>query len=212
MSAKPSENIAYSTNLWAHQLDDFCRENLPPNQKVVLIGNSMGSIISLIAATGDFANEEERGTENNEERCCYIKEHLAGIGMFNCGIGMNVHSITRDPKWNSLQRLMLNANFDFMESVMFSNADLMKWVLEKVVTKKLLRDTLIQLYPVAENPEEIVDDKLVESIYLPAKDPGSPKVLSQILTNDAGEYRNVCFITCILATKDLHVSHYYCIS
>ena len=179
MSAKPTENVTYSTNLWANQLDDFCKENIPNNKQIVLIGNSMGSISSLIAATGDFANEDK-------SRGGYIKEHLAGIGMFNCGIGMNVHSIVRDPKWSAWQRYLLDANFNFTESVIFSNVGLMKWVLDVFVTRGILRAILIQLYPVAENAKDIVDDALVDSIYLPAKDPNSPKVLSQILTNEAG--------------------------
>jgi pimeloyl-ACP methyl ester carboxylesterase len=42
------------------------------------------------------------------------------------------------------------------------------------------------LYPCAANPEERVDDDLVDSFYNPAKDAGSPQVLSQIYVNDAG--------------------------
>ncbi|KAL9187415.1 hypothetical protein ACHAXT_001518 [Thalassiosira profunda] len=181
MSAKPSreEGVEYSTNLWAKQLDDFCRENLQDDDAVVLIGNSIGSIVSLIAASGDFANEDESSD------ACFIKVRIAGIGMFNCGIGMNVHSITRDPKWSPLQRYVLDSIFDFVESAIFSNVALMRWVLG-LVTRDVLRNTLLQLYPCAGNPGEIVDDELVESFYVPAKDPKSPKVLSQILTNDAG--------------------------
>lgn len=185
MSAKPYENVTYSINLWAKQLDEFCRENLQPDERVVFIGNSIGSIVSLIAATGDFANETNG---------CYIKEHIAGIGMFNCGIGMNVRSLTRDPKWSPTQRYLLNAIFDVLESAVFGNVNFLRWILDKVVTRELLRTTLIELYPTAENPEEIVDDELVESIYLPAKEPGSPEVLSQILVNDAGEYKDVGWI------------------
>ena len=181
-SAKPTENVTYSTNLWAQQLDDFCSDNLCEDNDIVLIGNSIGSIIALHAATGDFASESTISATSRP----FIKEHIAGIGMFNCGIGMNIHSIVRHEKWNPLQRYVLDAIFTFLEFTLFGNVALMKWILDRVITREFLRSTLLQLYPNAENPEVIVDDVLVESLYEPAKDPNSAKVLSQILTNEAG--------------------------
>jgi len=196
-SAKPTENVTYSTKLWARQLDDFCRDNLSSRDEeednIVLIGNSMGSIIALHAATGEFANESSSSSSSPAAAAGrgrppppYIREHIAGIGMFNCGIGMNIHSITRDEKWNPLQRYALDAIFTFLENTVFGNVALMEWILDKVVTRDFLRKTLLQLYQNAENPEATVDNELVESLYEPAKDPNSAQVLSQILTNEAG--------------------------
>lgn len=193
-SAKPTTSVHYSTNLWAQQLDDFCKEHLhlaregdkeEQQQQLVLVGNSIGSIIALLAATGEFASGA-----NKHDTTPYIRQHVAGIGMFNSGIGMNVRSMTRDPKWNSLQRFVLNAMFDGLENHIFGNISLLQWILDKVITKEVLRKTLLELYPSLSNGLDAnrVDDELVESFYQPAKDDtaAAAHVLSQILTNEAG--------------------------
>jgi len=100
-SAKASEDVTYSTALWAEQLDDFCEQILTEDEDIVLIGNKVGSLVSLLAASG------------SEDAC--IRKRIRGIEMFNCGIGLNIHGIARDPKWGFVERFFLNKIFAAME-------------------------------------------------------------------------------------------------
>ena len=184
LSAKPgrTDGIEYSTALWAESIDAYAQENIPDKNDIVLVGNSVGSLVALAAATGYFDDKSSKTSTSD----CYIRQRIAGIGMFNCGIGLNTRNIVKDPKWNAVQRYLLNLTFDFLESFLFGNVALVAWFLDKVVTRELLRKTLTGLYKCADNPEAKVDDALVDSFYVPAKQTGSAEVLCQILTNDAG--------------------------
>jgi pimeloyl-ACP methyl ester carboxylesterase len=53
-SAKPGrkEGVEYSINLWAEMVDDYTKENI--GRELVMMGNSLGSVVALSAATGDF--------------------------------------------------------------------------------------------------------------------------------------------------------------
>jgi len=178
-SDKPTDDVHYSTNLWAQQITDFIHSQIH-NQDVVLVGNSMGSTVSLLAAANAAAANTSSTTTNQQ---------IKGVGMFNCGIGMNVHSIVRDEKWNSIQRWTLDSIFTIFESTVFSNVALIQWILESIVTKDLLRTILLELYVHAEQSTDVIVNKeLVDSFYNPvAKNPKQvAKVLSQILTNDGG--------------------------
>ena len=174
-SAKPTDGVEYSINLWAEQVGAYARENLP-GRDLVLIGNSVGSLVSLTAATG----------VNDAGGPSYIRKHIAGLGFFNCGIGMNIRNILKDPKWNPVQRYLLNALFDVLETLVFGNAVLLRFIMEKLVTREMLRNVLRGLYSCAPDPDAKIDDELVDSFYLPAKETSSPLVLRQILTNEAG--------------------------
>ena len=174
-SAKPTDDVEYSINLWAEQVDAYARENLP-GRDLVLIGNSVGSLVSLTAAT----DVEDDGGPS------YMRSHVVGLGFFNCGIGMNVRNILKDPKWNSLQRYLLSVTFDVLETLVFSNITLLAFILGKLVTRDMLRNVLRGLYSCAPDPDAKIDDELVDSFYMPAKEKSSPFVLKQILTNEAG--------------------------
>ena len=206
-SAKPTPEqwwpwhpVEYSLDLWAEQVDAYARENLAPGRPIVLIGNSVGSLICLTAATGDFANGRRRedGAAFVEDRCYlpYIRQHVVGIGEFNCGIGMNIRNILKDPKWNPVQRWLLTGAFNVLETMVFDNTALLAFVMDRMVTRDMLRKVLRDLYSCAADPEAKIDAELVDSFYLPAKESASPLVLRQILTNDAG-----------LTPMELHAKH-----
>lgn len=107
--------------------------------------------------------------------------------MYNCGIGMNSRNLLKDPNLNSFQRVIFTALFNTLDTLIFGNIPLLTYVLEDVVTMDLLRQALLGLYQSSSEPERRVDDLLVESFYLPAKDQGSVEALCQIYTNDAGK-------------------------
>ena len=154
-SAKPTDDVKYSINLWAEQVDAYARENLP-GRDLVLIGNSVGSLVSLTAATG--VEEDDGGPS-------YMRQHIAGLGFFNCGIGMNIRNILKDPKWNPVQRYLLNALFDVLETLVFGNAVLLRFIMEKLVTRDMLRNVLRGLYSCAPDPDAKIDDELIDSCY-----------------------------------------------
>ena len=173
-SAKPTDDVEYSIDLWAQQVDAYAQENLP-GRDLVLIGNSVGSLVSLTAATDENAGGPS-----------YIRQHIAGLGFFNCGIGMNIRNVLKDPKWNPVQRYLLNILFDVLETLVFGNTALLAFIMEKLVTRDVLRNVLRGLYSCAPDPDGKIDDKLVDSFFMPAKEKSSPLVLRQILTNEAG--------------------------
>jgi pimeloyl-ACP methyl ester carboxylesterase len=139
----------------------------------VLAGNSLGSLVALSAATGDFATNDDS----------WLKNRVKGICMFNCGVGLNSRGIANEPQWNPTQRFLINSLYNVLTALIFNNRALLRYVLDEVVTRELLRETLQALYKC--DPDR-VDDELVESFYLPAKDEGSVEALSQIYCNDPG--------------------------
>jgi pimeloyl-ACP methyl ester carboxylesterase len=172
-SAKPGRNegVEYSINLWAEMVDDYVKENV--GRELVMMGNSLGSVVALSAATGDFGSG-------------YISSNALsrGLCLFNCGIGMNSQGIVDEPQWNNAQRVLLKSLFSVLNTLIFGNQPLLSYVLDEIVTREFLRRALTNLY--LTTPER-VDDELVESFYVPAKEDGAVGALSQIYTNDPGK-------------------------
>lgn len=180
-SAKPgrADGIEYSIHLWADLIDAYIQENIP-NGEIILCGNSLGSLVALSAVTGDFSTTETTATTTTTttwtDRC-------KGICMFNVGVGLNSRGIANELQWTPFQRYLINALYNVLDALIFSNTVLLKYVLDEVVTQDLLRDTLSSLYKC--QPDR-VDDELVNSFFGPAQDAGSVEALSQIYTNEPG--------------------------
>ena len=182
-SAKPgrADGVEYSTNLWAELVDNFCRECVAPNHSIVLAGNSLGSVVALAAAVSDFADDSGDATSTTT-----IPSRIKGVGLFNCGVGMNSVNLLKDPQLNAIQKVIFTAVFDLLNFLIFNNIALLTYVLSEVVTKELLQNALLGLYQCSPDPSERVDEGLVDSFYRPAKEEGSVQALNQIYTNDAG--------------------------
>ena len=180
-SSKPgrAEGIEYSINLWAQLVEDYTQQFIPKSSNVVLMGNSLGSVVALSAATGDHAMTTTRKAT--------LPSRIQGIGMFNCGVGMNSRNLLKDPNLSGIQRVLFTFLFDTLDNWIFDNAPFLTYLLKDVVTPDLLRNTLVGLYKCAPDPASRVDDALVQSFYLPAKEEGSVEALNQIYTNDAGK-------------------------
>jgi pimeloyl-ACP methyl ester carboxylesterase len=100
---------------------------------------------------------------------------------------MNSINVIRDPSWNPVQRALITFLFSLLNSLVFGNAPLISFVLDKVVTRDLLRNALTNLYQLAENPASRVDDALVDAFFGPAKESHAVEALNQIYTNDPGK-------------------------
>eukprot|EP00978_Attheya_sp_CCMP212_P022163 scaffold65752_cov58-Attheya_sp.AAC.4 len=190
-SAKPSrpkDGVEYSIDLWAQLVDDYARAHISSNTDVILVGNSLGSVVALSAVTGDYvrpSEEKEEGTRSSlGVGPSFLKDRTKGICMFNCGGGMNSKGIANEPQWSSTQRALLKVIFSILDTLIFKNQALLQYVLTDIVTKELLRNALQSLYKCS--PER-VDDELVDSFFRPAKDPGAVDALSQIYVNDPGK-------------------------
>jgi pimeloyl-ACP methyl ester carboxylesterase len=185
-SAKPGrdQGIEYSINLWARLVEDYTQQFIPNDTNVVLMGNSLGSVVALSAATGDHAAASVAPTDGSVPT---LPSRIQGIGMFNCGVGMNSRNLLKDPNLNIVQRVLFTFLFDTLDRLIFDNIPLLTYVLKYVVTRDILRNALVGLYQCSPDPASRVDDALVDSFYFPAKDTGSVDALNQIYTNDAGK-------------------------
>jgi len=179
-SAKPynednsvTNKVEYSINLWGNMVDDYAKHKQLDD--VVLMGNSIGSLVCLSAATGDFTDSP---TDT------YLADKVKGLCLFNCGVGLNSRNVIKNPNFNEVQRVMFNSLFDLLNTLIFDNAVLLRYALNNIVTKELLKDALTSLYT---NLPERVDDELVDSFYYPAKGgEGCVESIRQIYCNDAG--------------------------
>jgi pimeloyl-ACP methyl ester carboxylesterase len=167
-SAKPgrADGVEYSIDLWADMVNTYInQEKNNMNGDIVVMGNSLGSNVALtVAATNP---------------------QVKGVGMYNCGVGMNSRNLLKDESLNVVQVALFTALFDLLDALIFDNVALLTYLLESVVTRDLLRTALEGLYAYAKEPR--VDDALVDSFYRPAKEQGSVEALNQIYTNNAGK-------------------------
>ena len=173
-SSKPgrADGVEYSIDLWASQVEEYAKQYIlskNKNQPIVVMGNSLGSLVALSVASNTV-----------------VQERIAGICLYNCGVGMNTRNLLKDESLGAVQRIVFTALFDLFDVLIFNNIPILTYVLTKVVTQDLLRNALLGLYRCAEDPASRVDDGLVDSFYYPAKMEGSVEALNQIYTNDAG--------------------------
>ena len=148
-SDKPgiANGIEYSIDLWSDMINEYINQNSIGKEGIVVMGNSLGSCVALtLAATNPL---------------------IEGVGMYNCGVGMNSRNLLKDPSLNAIQVVVFTALFDFLDTLIFDNIPLLTYVLNEVVTRDLLRNALTGLYACAADPTGRVTDDLVESFYLP---------------------------------------------
>lgn len=200
MGNNTNTTIQYSINLWAKMVDDYARTN--NMDEVILMGNSLGSLVALSAATGDFIHSPNN--IDRENLFGYLagnnvgdRSRVKGICLFNCAVGLNSMNILKNTSYSEVQRTIFKVIFQLLNKLIFDNEWLLQYALRNVVTKELLRDALRGLYMC--NPDR-VDDELVDSFYYPAKlggggDDGGEnddeyggviEAIRQIYTNDAG--------------------------
>lgn len=152
--------IDYSIELWAEQVRDFCQEFA--QTPVTLVGNSIGSLVSLEAARMMESDPNDSGVK--------------GLALINCAGGMNNKARTDD--WRVKVALPLFLLIDFVLKTRF----IAKPLFDSFRTEENVRQVLQNVYC---NPAE-VDDELVESICSPSDDPGALDVLVSVFTGPPG--------------------------
>ena len=190
-SAKPGrkDNVVYSIDLWAKMIDEYAHRYIDLDDKdddtdvgIVLVGNSLGSVVALSAATGDCYNNDMHPDK------AYLASRVKGMCFFNCGVGMNVQNAIKciESEW---LKSIVTIFFAVLNFLVFNNKALLTYVIDNQVSKDLLRDALMNLYADAEDPQSRVDDELVDSFIDPVLNDSTPAVvdvISQIYTNEAG--------------------------
>lgn len=196
-SSKPGrqsgDNIYYSINLWAEMVDDYSKRYITNDSGsgdsggVVLIGNSLGSVVALSAATGDWYYDNNDNNNNNDEP--YLPSRIKGLCFYNIGIGMNSQNVLKTIPSKFIKSIT-TIIFDVLNRLIFDNEKLLTYVINNKVSKDTLGAALLTLYAGADEPESRVDDELINSFVEPVTNDSTEKiveVIRQIYTNDAGK-------------------------
>lgn len=154
-SDKPA-GFQYTMEKWAELLLDFLDEVV--QKPTVLIGNSVGSLACVIAAS-----ESSKGL-------------VKGLVLLNCAGGMNNKAVVDD--WRIKLLLPLLWLIDFLLNQRFIASALFG----RVKQKESLRNVLLSVY----GNKEAVDDTLVEIIREPAEDEGALDAFVSIVTGPPG--------------------------
>jgi pimeloyl-ACP methyl ester carboxylesterase len=176
-SAKPLDNegkpaVEYSTALWRDFVVDFVAEiarggesesGNSSSSKVVLVGNSLGSLVALRAAA-----ELPSG-----------QPPISGIALLNLAGGMNNKAASSgDSDWRLVLARPLFALIDFLLSIRPVAAKLF----DSFRSPESLKNVLSSVYV----NQDAVDDALVELIAGPAREPGALEAFIAIITGDPG--------------------------
>ena len=180
-SGKPA--VEYSTALWRDFVVDFVSEvarggeggerggggglsgGSSSDAPVVLVGNSLGSLVALRAAA-EFP--PGRGASP-----------IAGVALLNLAGGMNNKAASSgDSDWRLVVARPLFALIDFLLSV----RPIAVRLFDSFRSPESLKNVLSSVYV----NQDAVDDALVELIAGPARDPGALEAFVAIITGDPG--------------------------
>ncbi|XP_020537363.1 uncharacterized hydrolase YugF isoform X2 [Jatropha curcas] len=154
-SDKP-KGFSYTMESWAQLILDFLGEVI--QKHTVLIGNSVGSLACVIAASESRQNL------------------VQGLVLLNCAGGMNNKAIVDDWRIKLLFPLLLLIDFLLKQQVIAST------IFERVKQRDTLRNILLSVY----GNKDSVDDELVEIIKGPADDEGALDAFVSIVTGPPG--------------------------
>lgn len=153
-SEKP-ERFDYTMEVWSQLILDFLDEVV--QKPAVLIGNSVGSLACVIAAS------ESAGS-------------VRGLVLLNCAGGMNNKAIVDD--WRIKLLLPLLWFFDFL----LKQKGIASALFGRVKERENLKNILLSVY----GNKESVDDDLIEIIRGPADDEGALDAFVSTVTGPPG--------------------------
>ncbi|KAF8765604.1 hypothetical protein HU200_008095 [Digitaria exilis] len=154
-SDKPP-GFSYTMETWAELILDFLEEVV--KRPTVLVGNSVGSLACVIAAS-----ESNRGL-------------VRGLVLLNCAGGMNNKAIVDD--WRIKLLLPLLWLIDFL----LKQRPIASALFERVKGRDNLKDILLSVY----GNKDAVDDELVEIIRGPADTEGALDAFVSTVTGPPG--------------------------
>ncbi|CAA7405112.1 unnamed protein product [Spirodela intermedia] len=154
-SDKP-EGFEYTMETWAELILDFLDEVV--RRPTVLIGNSVGSLACVIAAS-----ESTGGL-------------VQGLVLLNCAGGMNNKAVVDD--WRIKLLFPLLSLFDILLR--------QRWIASALFDRVKQRDNLKNILESVYGNKESVDDDLIEIIRGPANDEGALDAFVSIVTGPPG--------------------------
>ncbi|XP_074562019.1 uncharacterized protein LOC141818404 [Curcuma longa] len=154
-SEKPP-GFSYTMEGWAQLILDFLNDIV--QKPTVLVGNSVGSLACVIAAS-----ESTRGL-------------VRGLVLLNCAGGMNNKAIVDD--WRIKLILPLLWLFDFL----LNQRPIASALFARVKQRETLKNILLSVY----GNKEAVDAELIEIIKGPADDAGALDAFVSIITGPPG--------------------------
>ncbi|CAN0881579.1 Uncharacterized hydrolase YugF [Linum grandiflorum] len=157
-SDKPN-GFSYTMETWAELILDFLHQVI--QKPTVLIGNSVGSLACVIAASP--VQESSRAL-------------VCGLVLLNCAGGMNNKAIVDD--WRIRLLLPLFWFIDFL----LKQPSIASAIFERVKQRDTLKNVLLSVY----GNKESVDEELVEIIRGPACDEGALDAFVSIVTGPPG--------------------------
>ncbi|KAK2664714.1 hypothetical protein Ddye_003288 [Dipteronia dyeriana] len=154
-SDKPA-GFSYTMEAWAELILDFLDEVV--GKPTVLIGNSVGSLACVIAASESS------------------KTLVQGLVLLNCSGGMNNKAIVDDWRIKLLLPLLFFIDFLLKQRVIASA------IFDRVKQRDTLKNILLSVY----GNKESVDEVLVQIISEPANDEGALDAFVSIITGPPG--------------------------
>lgn len=164
-SGKATE-VTYSTELWKELAMDFC-DAFAKQSPVVLVGNSIGSLIAMAAAGSSWGREGGR---------------VRGLVCLNVGAAMNSKFLATSPLIDWPLRLFSSVLFSIFD-VLLGFKPLAGAFFSNLGSKENLFSVLREVYV----NEEKVDEELVAGISAPTREEGALEVFMNIITGDPGK-------------------------
>ncbi|KAK4266927.1 hypothetical protein QN277_023785 [Acacia crassicarpa] len=158
-SDKPP-GFSYTMETWSQLILDFLDEVI--QKPTVLIGNSVGSLACVIAASSPQPDSGQTLVQ--------------GLVLLNCAGGMNNKAIVDD--W----RIKLILPVLWLVDLLLKQKGIASAIFERVKQRENLRDILLSVY----GNKESVDEELVEIIREPANDVGALDAFVSIVTGPPG--------------------------
>ena len=153
---------SFSTEDWAEQVADYVRAHAAPGAPVVLVGNSIGSLVALAAA--DRLSRQEEGVE------------VAGVALLNCAGGLNNKGAADD------LRVAVFLPLFWLIDWLLSIPSVARALFDRFRSRENVAQVLAGVY----GNQSAVDDELVELIYRPSEDAGALETFVSVITGDPG--------------------------
>ncbi len=150
--------IDYSMEVWDQQIRDFMQEFIGESSPAIIMGNSVGSLATLMVAAK-------------------IPDRVSGVVLFNCAGGMNNKAISDD--W----RIKLAMPIFLLIDWILNQPKLARRLFDNVRQTDNLKQILEGVYP--RNPAA-VDDDLVNMLHGPSNDPGALETFVSVITGPPG--------------------------
>lgn len=155
-SAKPApgEPLPYNFETWGQQVVEFVQEVV--KEPVFLVGNSIGGVVALQAAT-------------------LTPDQGRGVILLNCAL-RQIHDrkLDQQPPARRLGRPLLKKALQ--------NRRLVHWLFNQIAKPRVVRSALKQAY----GNGDAVTDELVELLLAPAREPGAADVFWAFISNFTG--------------------------